>query len=138
MDFKFSVRKVVTARKRMAEQGSLFESTNHDGHVEYSTSAQRQTRVSHGETSLEAIGKSIESGSFTQRCRFAYEMVCKYPGRTGAELDRLAGCKKREVSKRLADVERHDKIESPSDRRRVCSVNGNRCKTWWPVRGTSG
>ena len=119
----------------MAEQqGSLFGvKQNQDGEMSFQTSPEKITRPVHGGTSLEAAANLIASGSFSERCKFALALVKKYPGRTGAELDRIAKVKKREISKRLADVQRHGDIKSPDSKVRTCSVLGTKCKTWWPV-----
>ena len=60
-------------------------------------------------------------------------MVRKYPGRTGAELDRLAGCEvKRTVSKRLADAADKFGLITRGPKR-LCSIGGNEALTWIPL-----
>ena len=93
--------------------------------------ADRLARSSDPETSRSAAKKI--ACSVTQLAAAAAEMVRKYPGRTGAELDRLAGCEvKRTVSKRLADAADKFGLISRGPKRQ-CSIGGNEAITWLPL-----
>jgi hypothetical protein len=93
--------------------------------------ADRLARSSDPETSRSAAKKI--ACSVTQLAAAAAEIVRKYPGRTGAELDRLAGCEvKRTVSKRLADAADKFGLISRGPKRQ-CSIGGNEAITWLPL-----
>lgn len=92
------------------------------------------SRRSDPETSRDAGNLMIESGTLAEHERVALALVRLHPGRTGAELDRIAAAKKRQVSKRLAGLRRKGLVRrGGGDESRTCQVNGNRCVTWWGV-----
>ena len=99
--------------------------------IEQAADADRLARTSDPETSRSAAKKI--ACSVTQLAAAAAEMVRKYPGRTGAELDRLAGCEvKRTVSKRLADAADKFGLITRGPKR-LCSIGGNEALTWIPL-----
>lgn len=99
--------------------------------IEQTADADRLARSGDPETSRSAARKI--ACSVTQLAAAAAEMVRKYPGRTGAELDRLAGCEvKRTVSKRLADAADKFGLIARGPKRQ-CSIGGNEALTWMPL-----
>lgn len=99
--------------------------------IEQPDSADSLARRNDPETSRKAAQKIASCSA--QLAAAAAEMVRKYPGRTGAELDRLAGCEvKRTVSKRLADAADKFGLISRGPRRQ-CSIGGNEALTWLPL-----
>jgi hypothetical protein len=99
--------------------------------IEQTVSADQLARSGAPETSRSAAKKI--ACSVTQLAAAAAEMVRKYPGRTGAELDRLAGCEvKRTVSKRLADAADKFGLITRGPKRQ-CSIGGNEALTWMPL-----
>jgi hypothetical protein len=99
--------------------------------IEQIADADRLARSGDQETSRSAAKKI--ACSVTELAAAAAEMVRKYPGRTGAELDRLAGCEvKRTVSKRLADAADKFGLISRGPKRQ-CSIGGNEALTWLPL-----
>jgi hypothetical protein len=120
-------------------QSDLFEHSplplNQYGYqIEQTSSAESLARRNDPETSRHAARKIASCSA--QLAAAAAELVRKYPGRTGAELDRLAGCEvKRTISKRLADAA--DKFRLiRRGRKRQCTVGGNEALTWEPLPAT--
>jgi hypothetical protein len=80
-----------------------------------------------------AAEELINSGKLAERERVALALVNLHPGKTGEELDQLAGAKKREISKRLAGLAQKQQIRrGRKEEMRACSVTGRLCLTWWP------
>lgn len=89
----------------------------------------RITRRSHPETSLMAAADTIESGRFKKHEEWAVDLVRRYPGRTAAELDRIAGVSDRRIGKRLGGLA--NKYRLRRGKRRVCQEKGRQCVTWF-------
>lgn len=106
-------------------QQSLFD--HHPG-LRTTEDPQRLARRSHPETSAEAADKLIESGGFGRNALLALETVADFPRQTSAELDRLAGCERREVGKRLAGLAEQGLVARCE--RRKCLAGGNQAVTW--------
>jgi hypothetical protein len=117
-------------------QADLFERSplpvNQYGYeIQPTGSAESLVRKSDPETSRQAALKIASCSA--QLAAAAAELVRKHPGRTGAELDRLAGCEvKRTVSKRLADAADKFGLVRRGPKRQ-CSVGGNEALTWLPL-----
>jgi hypothetical protein len=117
-------------------QSDLFERSplpvNQYGYpIESKHEAEIRARKSDPETSRTAARKIAPNAH--QLAVQAAELVRKHPGRTGAELDRLAGCEvKRTVSKRLADAADKFGLITRGPKR-LCSVGGNEALTWEPT-----
>ena len=117
-------------------QSDLFEHSplplNQYGYqIEQAGSAESLARRSDPETSRQAASKIASCSA--QLAAAAAELVRKHPGRTGAELDRLAGCEvKRTISKRLADAADKFGLITRGPKRQ-CSVGGNEALTWEPT-----
>jgi hypothetical protein len=117
-------------------QSDLFEHAplplNQYGYqIEHTGSAESLARRNDPETSRQAASKIACCSA--QLAAAAAELVRKHPGRTGAELDRLAGCEvKRTISKRLADAADKFGLITRGPKRQ-CSVGGNDALTWEPT-----
>jgi hypothetical protein len=99
--------------------------------IEQAASAESLARRNDPETSRQAARKIASCSA--QLAAAAAELVRKHPGRTGAELDRLAGCEvKRTISKRLADAADKFGLVRRGPKRQ-CSVGGNEALTWEPT-----
>ena len=94
--------------------------------------AKRITRKSHPSTSQEAADKLIQSGRLSGNAADAFNLVRRFPGRTGAELDEIAGCKvSRRISKRLGGLKSDGRVVNGP--KRNCEVGCNVCVTWFVV-----
>ena len=117
-------------------QSDLFEHAplplNQYGYqIEQAGSAESLARRNDPETSRQAASKIASCSA--QLAAAAAELVRKHPGRTGAELDRIAGCEvKRTISKRLADAADKFRLITRGPKRQ-CSVGGNEALTWEPT-----
>jgi hypothetical protein len=117
-------------------QSDLFEHSplplNQYGYqIEQAGSAESLARRNDPETSRQAARKVANCSA--QLAAAAAELVRSHPGRTGAELDRLAGCEvKRTISKRLADAADKFGLITRGPKRQ-CSVGGNEALTWLPL-----
>jgi hypothetical protein len=89
-------------------------------------------------SSLLAADEMVDSGKLAERERVALGLVNLHPGKTGEELDQLAGAKKREISKRLAGLaQKRQIVRGRKEEMRACSVTGRLCLTWWPMEISS-
>ena len=117
-------------------QSDLFEHSplplNQYGYqIEQAGSAESLARRNDPETSRQAASKIACCSA--QLAAAAAELVRKHPGRTGAELDRLAGCEvKRTISKRLADAADKFSLVRRGPKRQ-CTIGGNDALTWLPL-----
>ena len=113
----------------MDKQLSFFESTNHDGHSSVKV-AETITRKTDSKTSRLAAEKLVASGKLHKHAMVALAIVRRFPDRTAAEIDALAidlyELEGRQASKRLSRIK-----GMRSGNVRVCSIGGNKCKTWW-------
>ena len=87
------------------------------------------TRKSHPETSFLAAMNLIAWGNLTKHESRAFDLVREFPGRTAAELDAIAGVKKRQIGKRLAGLAKKQKVRR--GKRRMCEENGSLAVTWY-------
>ena len=102
--------------------------------IDQPDSADSLARRNDPETSRRAAQKIASCSA--QLAAAAAELVRKHPGRTGAELDRLAGCEvKRTVSKRLADAADKFGLVCRGPKRQ-CTIGGNDALTWEPIPAT--
>ena len=110
-------------------QLSFFETANHDGNHSVKV-AESITRKTDGKTSRLAAEKLVASGKLDKHATIALAIVRRFPDHTAAEIDALAnelyGLEGRQASKRLSRIK-----GMKSGNSRVCSVGGNKCKTWW-------
>ena len=112
----------------MKQQGSLFDFPVKP------TPDKPLARRSDPETSRNAAMRLASSGRLNKQEEKALELVRENPGRTGAELDKISGVSKRQISKRLAGLAEKNKIRrGDDDEVRICSVNKSKCVTWWKV-----
>lgn len=113
----------------MNKQLSFFETNHHDGNSSVKV-AKTITRKTDGETSRLAAEKLVASGNLHKHAMIALAIVRRFPDRTAAEIDALAidlyELQGRQASKRLSRIK-----GMQSGNVRVCSVGGNKCKTWW-------
>jgi hypothetical protein len=72
---------------------------------------------------------TIESGRFAKHEYMAMELVRRHPGRTAAELDRIAGVSDRQIGKRLGGLANRYRLRR--GKRRMCEVKGRQCVTWF-------
>ena len=112
-----------------AKQLSFFETNHHDGHKSVKV-AKTITRKTDDKTSRLAAEKLVASGKLDKHATIALAIVRRFPDRTAAEIDALANdlyeLQGRQASKRLSRIK-----GMQSGNSRVCSVGGNKCKTWW-------
>ena len=113
----------------MNKQLSFFETANHDGNSSVKV-AKTITRKTGDKTSRLAAEKLVASGNLHKHAMVALAIVRRFPDRTAAEIDALAielyELQGRQASKRLSRIK-----GMKSGNVRVCSVGGNKCKTWW-------
>ena len=113
----------------MDKQLSFFESSNHDGNHSVKV-AEAITRKTDPKTSRLAAEKLVASGNLHKHAMIALAIVRRFPDRTAAEIDAMAidlyELEGRQASKRLSNIK-----GMKSGNIRVCSVGGNKCKTWW-------
>lgn len=92
----------------------------------------RITRKSHPTTSQAAATELIASGRMSGNAADAFELVCKYPGRTAYELDSLADCEmSRRISKRLGGLKNDGRLRNGATR--FCERCCRQCVTWYVV-----
>ena len=91
--------------------------------------AKELSRPIHPETSKEAAVRVLDTPAERERASLA--LVRQFPGRTGAELDRIHGAGQRQISKRLAGLVAKGTVKRGEIR--VCEVLGSRCVTWLPI-----
>jgi len=113
----------------MPKQQTLFATSNHDGNHSVKV-AETITRKTDGKTSRLAAEKLVASGKLDKHAMIALAIVRRFPDRTAAEIDALAidlyELEGRQASKRLSRIK-----GMKSGNVRVCSIGGNKCKTWW-------
>ena len=113
----------------MDKQLLFFETNRHDGNSSVKV-AETITRKTDDKTSRLAAEKLVASGNLHKHAMIALAIVRRFPDRTAAEIDALAidlyELEGRQASKRLSNIK-----GMKSGNIRVCSVGGNKCKTWW-------
>ena len=80
-------------------------------------------------TSHDAAAEAIANGTIAKDEKRAVELVEANPGLTGYELDAIAGCGNRQISKRLGGLKNKSVLTQGVPR--TCRIGGNRCVTWY-------
>jgi hypothetical protein len=89
------------------------------------------TRTGHPETSQIAAQKMADSGKLARDRMLALDAVRRHPGLTGYELDKVENVHDGERRKRLSELKSLGfLVVGP---KKVCSVFGGVCQTWWTV-----
>jgi len=87
------------------------------------------TRISHPETSRIAEKEITKSGRRSKHCHVILYALRQHNGSTSAELAQYTPLNKEQVHKRMHDLVEHEYIKRGD--KRICSVKGTLCGTWW-------
>jgi CRP-like cAMP-binding protein len=89
------------------------------------------TRATDPRTSLEAAILMDATGTATKHRIACLAEVRRLPGQTAAEIAKAIGLERHEPSRRLPELRTAGDVRNGLSR--ICTVQGHRSMTWWPV-----
>ena len=82
-------------------------------------------------TSAIAGQEIIKKGIAAEQQAICLACIKNTPGLTSAEIADRTGLERHQPARRLSELRRMNEIYSGD--KRICSINGTFCLTWWPV-----